>query len=120
MGSSSSATNCACGNPAALLCGECSRGVCRLCVRTSESGVAVCLACRSAAIERAEERAAGRKSGRFAASSARLRAAVTGSARLPRTTRVRKHLILLPFVVVSLLALMAAVAVPLLAEARGA
>ncbi len=90
--------------------------MCRLCVRKDEQGRELCLACRAGAIERAEERA------KPISSRMKLIAIATpsGSARLARTSRVRRHLVLLPFVVVTVLAAMAAFVVPLFAEAKSA
>lgn len=105
--------NCACGNPGSTLCETCRGSVCRLCVRRDEKGAELCLACRAGAIELAEDRA------RAASSSGRFRVAATGSG-LHRPTRVQRHFVYVPLVVTVLLAGVAAVVVPLFADARGA
>lgn len=107
--------SCACGNPGVLRCEECRGSVCRLCVRKGASGQDLCLACRSFAIEREESALARAR----ASKSARLAGAITGSRKRP-ATRIRKHVIFFPAAIAVALAAMTAIAVPILADARGA
>lgn len=110
MGGSISSSTCGCGNPGVVRCQDCTRAVCRLCVRKDERGRELCLQCRTGAIELAEERERRRSERTAAQSSARLKAVVKDQKRRP--------ILLIIVGVVALIGVMSAIAMAFLADKR--
>jgi hypothetical protein len=94
---------CKCGNSAAVSCNDCRAPVCSLCARTFANGP-ICLACRSSALKREDERASRSRLGKTS----------------KRSLQIRRTWVYVPAIVVGSVAAVGTLVGSLLAEAAGA